>query len=73
MTRYVLLKIEDDAEAATLIADMAFSPGRPLRTPVLENVVSAEVENLHWFRDPQAFEIAQSYAGYRKALEANGE
>jgi hypothetical protein len=43
VTRYVLLRIEDDAQAATLIEDMAEWQDSDLLTPCQENTVHAEI------------------------------
>jgi len=46
MSTFVLLRIENDDEALTFLADMREYPGDPLLTPRQENTVMATVENL---------------------------
>jgi hypothetical protein len=43
MARYVLLRIEDDDEADTLLRDLAVAPNSPLLTPRYENPVHVEL------------------------------
>ena len=43
MARYVLLRIEDDAEADLLLEDIALYPHQPLLTPSQEHPVMVEV------------------------------
>ena len=58
MSTFVLLRIENDDEALTFLADMREYPGDPLLTPCQENTVVATVESFgDWFR-----------TGYRTAL-----
>src|SRR5438105_13637943 len=43
MSKYVLLRIDDDAEADRLVEDAAEYPDSPVLTPCLENTVMASV------------------------------
>jgi hypothetical protein len=45
MTVFVVLRIEDDDEARTLVEDFARYPGSPLLTPGLEHEVYVTVES----------------------------
>lgn len=72
MARYVLLRIDDDAQAADLLTDMADYPDADLLTPSQEHQVHAEVINLPYDADNMAeltYELARSYAEYVTAAE----
>jgi hypothetical protein len=47
MTKFVLLRIENDDEALDLLGDMAEYPDDPLLTPVQENTVHATVAEVN--------------------------
>lgn len=58
MARYVLLRIEDEAEADDLIRDMIEYPHAPLLTPVQENIVLARLLGVPvWFDAANVREI----------------
>ncbi len=65
MSRYVLLRIADDAEADDLLRDMAMWPASDLLTPCQENTVHAEVVP---DMDPGDF-----WAAYLPSVEADDE
>lgn len=43
MATYILLRIEDDAEADDLLCDVVTFPHSPLLTPTLQHTVHAEI------------------------------
>lgn len=70
MTRYVLLRIEDDAQAATLVSDMACWPENDLLTPCQENMITATVVDLPGLdprRQDVAREVTKSHQEYLAA------
>jgi hypothetical protein len=46
MTTFVVLRIDDEDEAATLLEDMQDYPEYPLLTPVQEHTIYARVEKV---------------------------
>jgi hypothetical protein len=65
MSTFVLLRIENDDEALTFLADMREYPGDPLLTPRQENTVVATVES--YGASAAGYSVTASSA-YRAAL-----
>jgi len=69
MTTWVLLSIEDDAEARRLIEDMAEYPDHPLLSPIQENTVSAVVVTTLGGGEPEATDQVDTLAAQVDAAE----
>jgi hypothetical protein len=67
VTRYVLLKIEDDAQAELLIRDTAVWPDSDLLSPCQENRVGATIVDLSALAFTDRNGIGQSYREYSTA------